>query len=142
MRVAITRIDPSLPLPSYATGGATGFDFYCRLDTGVLPGQIARIPANVIVAVPAGYTLLVALRSSTPLRRGLLIPHGVGIIDQDYRGPNDEIQIQVYNFSSAPVTVRRGDRIAQGLLLPAPHVTWEEVPPETNASRSGFGSTG
>lgn len=142
MQIPITQIDRSLPLPGYATEGATGFDLYCRVETVIPPGQIARIPANVIIAVPAGYTLIVALRSGVPSRSGLLMPNGVGIIDQDYCGPDDEIEIQVYNFTAHPVTVRRGDRVAQGLIFPAPRVSWAEGSPMRHQSRSGFGSTG
>lgn len=141
MRVRVTRIDPSLPLPYYATAGAAGFDLLARESVTVAPGELARIPGNVIVQVPDGYTLLVALRSGTPGRKGLLKPNGVGVIDQDYHGPADEIQIQVYNFWDENVTVERGERIAQGLLVPVTRVEWEEGD-AAGPSRSGFGSTG
>jgi dUTP pyrophosphatase len=142
VRVKIRRIDPSLPLPSYATEGATGFDFLSRLDITVDPGAIAHIPTNVVVSVPHGYLLVVALRSGTPRRKGLLSPHGVGVIDQDYRGPEDEIQVQVYNFSHAPVVVQRGERIAQGILIPVGIAAWDELESSDGESRGGFGSTG
>lgn len=141
MQVGITRIDPSLPLPSYESAGAAGFDLYCRLDVAIEPGTLARLPTNVIVAVPDGYFLMVALRSGTPRRKGLLSPHGVGIIDQDYRGPEDEVLVQVYNFGGETVHVSRGERIAQGLLAPIERCEWDERP-ATTASRGGFGSTG
>lgn len=141
MRVAITRVDPSLPLPRYATEGAAGFDFYCRETVEVAPGAIAAIPSNAIIAVPDGYVLVVALRSSTPSSQGLIIPNGVGIIDRDYCGPEDEIGILVYNIGRDPVTVERGERIAQGLLLPVGGVEWDEQP-TSGPSRGGFGSTG
>lgn len=141
MRVAITRIDPSLPLPRYTTEGAAGFDFYCRHTVKVAPGEIATIPGNVVISVPDGYVLIVALRSSTPRTRGLIIPNGVGVIDRDYRGPEDEIGIIVYNTRDSAVTVERGERIAQGLLMPVEQVEWDERPTES-PSRGGFGSTG
>lgn len=141
MRVAITRIDPSLPLPQYCTDGAAGFDFYCRERTSVEPGAMAAIPSNAIVSVPEGHVLVVALRSSTPRKWGLIIPNGVGIIDRDYCGPEDEIKIPVYNVRDTVVTVDRGERIAQGLILPLPHVEWDERPLDA-PSRGGFGSTG
>jgi dUTP pyrophosphatase len=86
LRVKIKRLDTSLPLPVYATGGSVGFDLICRENIEILPRQIALIPGNVIVQIPTGYFLLLTLRSSTPRRKNLLIPHGVGIIDQDYCG--------------------------------------------------------
>ena len=130
MHVKIKRIDKSLPLPRYETNGSVGFDLLCRESVEVFPQTVALIPANVIVETPPGYMLLVALRSSTPRKRGLLIPHGVGVIDQDYCGDGDEIQIQVYNFTNQPVLIERGDRIAQGIF--------EQMDQET---RGGFGST-
>jgi len=141
VRVRITRLDRSLPLPRYATDGAAGFDLYARHDVTVAPGAIALIPTNVIIAVPDGYTLLVALRSSTPRRKGLIKPNGVGIIDADYAGPADEIQLQVLNITDTPVHIARGERIGQGLIIPLLRADWEEAGP-AGRSRGGFGSTG
>lgn len=141
LEVTIKRIDISLPLPTYATAGSVGFDLLCREDTGIAPRTLGRIPANVIVQTPPGYMLLVTLRSSTPRRKGLLVPHGVGIIDQDYCGEGDEIMLQVYNFLDEAVTVQRGERIAQGMFVPIIQVNWNEVD-EVGKGRGGFGSTG
>ena len=142
MRVPITRIDPSLPLPHYATEGAAGFDFLCRVGVTVQPRSVARIPANVVVCVPPDYVLVVALRSGTPARKGLLFPGGIGVIDPDFCGPDDEIQIQVYNFTDQPVEVERGERIAQGILMPSVTCEWDETQTRSERSRGGFGSTG
>jgi dUTP pyrophosphatase len=106
------------------------------------PGELARVPANVVVCVPEGYVLVVTLRSGAPGRKGILHPGGIGVIDPDYCGPEDEIHIQVYNFTDEPVRVERGERIAQGLLMPALHCDWEETEPRSPTSRGGFGSTG
>ena len=139
--VAIKRIDTDLPLPAYATAGSVGFDLICREDREIQPRQIELIPGNVIVRIPAGFFLMLTLRSSTPRRKGLLIPNGVGIIDQDYCGEGDELQVQVFNFSEETAFVRRGERIAQGLFLPVMRVSWREVE-ELGQGRGGFGSTG
>ena len=141
LRVAIKRIDKGLPLPVYATAGSVGFDLLCRETVEILPRQIELIPANVIVRIPAGYFLMLTLRSSTPRRKGLLIPNGVGIIDQDYAGEGDELKVQVLNFGDEAVEVKRGERIAQGLFIPVVHVQWEEIE-EVGQGRGGFGSTG
>jgi len=141
LEVTIKRIDISLQLPTYATAGSVGFDLLCREDTRIAPRTLGRIPANVIVQTPPGYMLLVTLRSSTPRRKGLLVPHGVGIIDQDYCGEGDEIMLQVYNFLDEAVTVQRGERIAQGMFVPIMQVNWNEVD-EVGKGRGGFGSTG
>lgn len=141
LTVAIKRVDTDLPLPTYATGGSVGFDLLCRMDMEIAPGTIALIPGNVIVQIPSGYMLMIALRSSTPRRKGLLIPNGLGVIDQDYNGEDDEIMIQVYNFSNDVVHVKRSERIAQGLFIPVVQVAWNEVD-TVGKSRGGFGSTG
>ncbi len=141
LAVRIARVDPALPLPAYETPGAVGFDLLARLATTVAPGALARIPANVIVETPPGYMLLVAARSSLPGRRGLSVPHGIGVIDQDYCGADDEILVQVYNFTAEPVTVARGERIAQGVFVRVDRARWEEADFATQPSRGGFGST-
>jgi len=141
LHVAIKRIDTDLPLPTYATAGSVGFDLMCRKDTEIAPRTVELIPSNVIVRIPAGYMLMLTLRSSTPLRKGLLIPNGVGIIDQDYCGEGDELKVQVFNFREEAVTVARGERIAQGIFIPVMGVRWHEVD-EMGQGRGGFGSTG
>ena len=139
--VNVKRIDTDLPLPTYATAGSVGFDLLCREDTEIEPRTIELVPCNVIVRIPDGYMLLLSMRSSTPRRKGLLIPNGVGIIDQDYCGEGDELKVQVFNFREEAVTVKRGERIAQGIFIPVMRVTWTEVS-EVGQGRGGFGSTG
>lgn len=142
MQVSVTRIDRELPLPRYETAGAVAFDIFCRVDTVVAPKAIALIPGNVIVKVPPGHVLLLASRSSTPVKKGLLTPHGIGIIDHDFCGPNDELRVQLYNFTDAPVTVSRGERLAQVLVVPFERAEIVETAVEVAVSRGGFGSTG
>jgi dUTP pyrophosphatase len=141
MVVRIKRIDKTLPLPVYETEGSVGFDLLARESVSVQPGAIVLIPANVIVEVPQGYSLIVASRSSTPKRHGLTKPHGIGIIDQDYCGDQDEIRIQVMNFTTAPVEVERGTKIAQGLFVRVDRLEFEEHDSLRGESRGGFGST-
>ncbi len=141
IEVSIHRVDPALPLPTYATAGAVGFDLLCRVETTIAPGAIALLPSNVIVRTPPGYMLLVVPRSSTPRRLGLVAPHAVGIIDQDYCGPDDEILIQVQNIRQEPVTVPRGERIAQGIFVRIAVARWREMDRPEGPSRGGFGSS-
>jgi dUTP pyrophosphatase len=141
LNVNVKRIDPALPLPTYATTGSVGFDLICREDTEVAPSRLVRIPGNVIVETPPGYMLLLTMRSSTAKRKGLLIPNGVGVIDQDYCGEGDELMVSVYNFRDETVSVLRGERIAQGIFVPVARVTWNEVG-QVGYGRGGFGSTG
>ncbi len=141
MNIRLQRVDKSLALPSYATEGSVGFDFLARESVLIEPGKIELVPGNVILEVPEGYMLLVASRSSTPKKKGLTPPHGLGVIDRDYCGPQDEIKIQVYNFSNAPVTVERGEKIAQGIFVRVDTFAFEEVDTIRENSRGGFGST-
>jgi dUTP pyrophosphatase len=142
MRLKITRLDPTVPLPGYGTSEAAGFDLAASHDIVVQPGQIALVRTGLVIEVPPGYFLGIFARSSTPLKRGLLVANGVGVVDPDYSGPNDEIKIQMLNFTQADVRVQRGDRLAQGIVLPAPRVTWDEVDQIREVTRGGFGATG
>ena len=141
MKVTIKRLDKDLPLPMYETDGSVGFDLLCRESVTIAPQTVMLIPANVIIETPPGYMLMVTLRSSTPRKLGLLIPHGVGVIDLDYCGEGDEIQIQVYNFTDQPVTIERGDKIAQGIFVRVDIAEWSEVSEMGSETRGGFGST-
>ncbi len=142
MQVSIQRIDTTLPLPQYESEGAVGFDLITRETTVVEPGKIALVPSNVIVKVPEGHMLIITPRSSLPRKKGLVCPHSIGIIDQDYHGPEDELLVQVQNITEEPVTVERGERIAQGLFVRIDQAEWKEVEEHDAETRGGFGSTG
>ena len=142
MKVQIKRIDKDLALPKYETAGAVAFDMITRVETVVEAGKVALIPSNVIVKVPEGYMLCLASRSSTPVKRGLSTPHGFGLIDTDYHGPQDELRVQVYNFTDQNITVKRGDRIAQATFIKIEKFEFEEVEIIDAPTRGGFGTTG
>jgi dUTP pyrophosphatase len=142
MKVKIKRLDTSLPLPIYETEGSVGFDIIARESCEVPSKEIAMIPSNLIIEVPFGYMLVVASRSSTPLKKGLTPPHGFGIIDHDYCGPEDEIKVMVHNFSENSVKIERGEKIAQGVFVKIDKFEWEEIDKIEKTSRGGFGSTG
>lgn len=131
-----------MSLPSYGTSEAAGFDLAAAHDLVVAPRQIALVRTGLVIEVPSGYFLAIFARSSTPLKRGLIVSNGVGVIDPDYSGPNDEVMIQVMNVTDSDVSIHRGDRLAQGIILPAPRVAWEEVSEIREVTRGGFGSTG
>ena len=142
MRLRIKRLQPEISLPEPATGGAAGFDLAAAADIEIPARSIRLVGTGLVIAVPDGHFLGIFARSSTPLKRGLMVANGVGIIDSDYCGPDDEIKIQVLNITDAPVKVARGDRLAQGIVLPCPRVEWDEVVDISQPSRGGFGSTG
>jgi len=140
--VRIRRLDPSVALPSYATAGSAAFDLAASETVVLAPGEVRLVPTGLVIEVPAGMFLGVFARSSTPLKKGLMVANGVGVVDSDYCGPTDEIKIPTINITKAPVEVARGDRIAQGILLPSPQIAWEEVDELAASSRGGFGGTG
>ncbi|MDP2677082.1 MAG: dUTP diphosphatase [bacterium] len=142
MNVRIKRIDKSMPLPEYQTQGAAAFDVYSRIDTTIEPQSLGYIPTNLIIESPEDHVLILASRSSSP-KKGLLIPHGMGVIDSDYCGDTDEILFQVLNYTNSPVVIKRGDRIGQGMFVKLSRArSWDEQESMDKKSRGGFGSTG
>ena len=142
MRLKIRRLDPTVSLPCYATDEAAGFDLSASHDVTIAPGEVALVRTGLVIEVPTGHFLAIFARSSTPLKRGLTVANGVGVVDPDYSGPNDEVMILVRNFTARAVQIERGDRLAQGIILPAPRVSWQEVSDLREITRGGFGSTG
>jgi dUTP pyrophosphatase len=142
MQLTFSRLSPDVPVPVYGTAGSAAFDLAAAADVEVPPHGIALVPTGLVVQVPAGYFLAIIARSSTPLKRGLMVANGVGVIDSDYCGPADEVKVQVINVTETLVRVAAGDRIAQAMLLAAPRLALIEQPISAGASRGGFGSTG
>ena len=141
MDVKIIRVDKTLPLPEYHTTGAVAFDLYSRVDAELEPNEIKLLPSNFIIEVPEGHALIIAARSST-YKKGLRLTNSIGVIDQDYHGPNDEIHLAIYNYTDEKVLIPKGERIAQGLIIPVTKANWQEVDVIKETSRGGFGSTG
>jgi dUTP pyrophosphatase len=142
MRLKIRRLDSTVSLPTYGTDESAGFDLAAAHDVIIAPGKIALVRTGLVIEVPTGHCLAIFARSSTPLKRGLVVANGVGIIDPDYNGPDDEVMIQVLNITNVDVQVQRGDRLAQGIILAAPRVSWQEVAEIREVTRGGFGATG
>jgi dUTP pyrophosphatase len=142
MRLKIKRLDSTIPLPAYGTDEAAGFDLASAHDMTIGAREIALVRTGLVIEVPSGHCLAIFARSSTPLKRGLIVANGVGIVDPDYNGPADEVMVQVLNVTDSPVAIRRGDRLAQGIILSAPRVRWLEVTGLGMVTRGGFGATG
>jgi dUTP pyrophosphatase len=142
IRARIRRLSTTVHLPKYESDEAAGFDLSAAQDITVPPGQVRLVPTGLVVEVPRGMFMSIFARSSTPLKRGLMVANGVGIIDPDYCGPDDEVKIQVLNFTEEPVEIKAGDRIAQGIFLPVTRVEWQEADDLRPRSRGGFGATG
>lgn len=142
MKIKIKRVDATLPLPNYQTSGSVGFDIYSRLPDIIKPNETKLLPANLIIETPPGYMLMISARSSLAKKKGLKLGNGIGIIDQDYCGPEDEIHLLVHNYSMNDVQIERGERLAQGIFVRIDRANWEEVETVTEKNRGGFGSTG
>jgi dUTP pyrophosphatase len=142
MRIRVKRLVPGLPLPQYHSAAAAAFDLFARESVAVPPGEVRLVPTGLVMEVPEGHALLVVARSSLPIRKHLMVANGVGVVDADYRGPADEIHVEVYNFSTDVARIDRGERLAQGLIVQVAHADWEEVTDSSAPSRGGFGSTG
>jgi len=140
--VRIHRLSATATVPAYQTAGSAGFDLASSVEMVVEPGAVALVPTGLVIEVPDAHFLGIFARSSTPLKRGLMVANGVGIVDSDYCGPTDEIKIEVFNFTPRPVTVRPGDRLAQGIIMPFVRAEWQESSGPSRAARGGFGATG
>ena len=142
MRLRIRRLHPHVTLPQYGTAGAAAFDLALSEDVTIAPGEVRLVPTGLVIEVPEGMFLAVFARSSTPLKKGLMVANGVGVVDSDFCGPTDELKVPILNITSQPVRLVAGDRIAQGIILPSPRVEWDEVTELRSDSRGGFGATG
>lgn len=141
--VPIVRLDPELPVPSYAHAGDAGADLLARDDVVLAAGGgRALVPTGVAIAVPPGYAGFVQPRSGLALKHGITTLNTPGLIDSGYRG-----ELKVILVNTDPTTdyeVKRGDRIAQLVIQRVEHCDFhvvDELPPATRAS-GGFGSTG
>jgi dUTP pyrophosphatase len=105
------------------------------------PGERRLVPTGLRIALPPGYEAQIRPRSGLALRFGIGMVNSVGTIDSDYRGP---LQVLLINFGHEPVTLARGDRIAQLVVAPVVRATWDEVEtlPHSSRGEGGFGSTG
>ena len=141
MRIKIKRFDKSLPLPVHKTIGSAAVDLCSRIDIEIKPKEIAYIPMNVAVEIPKGYFIMLSTRSSTH-KMGLMSINGVGVMDQDYCGDNDEYHFAAYNFTDKIVKVEKGTRLVQLVLIKYEKFEVEEVARMKNSDRGGFGTTG
>lgn len=142
LEIAVKRLDPDLPLPSYAHPGDAGADLVTTVDLDLAPGERALVPTGLAIALPDGYVALVHPRSGLAARHGLSIVNTPGTIDAGYRG---EIKVLLINHDPVePISLRRGDRVAQLVVQRferASFVAVEDLP-ESVRGDGGYGSTG
>jgi dUTP pyrophosphatase len=139
--INVKRFDPTLPLPQYHSSLAAGFDFYAREDTTIPSHQTVLVPANLALQIPPDFWLLIAARSSLQ-KRGLQLINGVGVIDADYCGNDDEISLILHNFTAQNTHIKKGERLAQGILMPLYRAEFTPVDHLDTPNRGGFGTTG
>ncbi|MCX6715264.1 MAG: dUTP diphosphatase [Candidatus Uhrbacteria bacterium] len=140
--VDIFLCHPDGILPEYKTPGSCAFDLSTIENATIAPGEIVRLRTGLVICTPQNHVLVVAARSSLPKKFGLTVVQGIGIVDEDYCGPNDEILLQLINFTNTPVTVTKGDRLAQGMIMPIIKASFNVVEMLEKPDRGGFGSTG
>ncbi len=142
VEVLIQRLDPELPVPSYAHPGDAGADLHAAEDAELLPGERAVIRTGVAIALPDGYVALVHPRSGLAARHGVTLVNAPGTVDAGYRG---EIKVTMINTDAKEsFRLRRGDRLAQLVFQRVERAAFREVEslPASPRGAGGHGSTG
>jgi dUTP pyrophosphatase len=142
VKVLITRLDDSIPLPRYARGGDAGADICTRVDVTLSPGERALVPTGISIALPDGYAAFVHPRSGLAIKHGVSMVNTPGTIDAAFRG---ELQMILINHDlRESISFKRGDRIAQLVIQKVERADFIEVEslPGTERGEGGFGSTG
>ena len=142
MELPFRKLGPDARLPSYAHPGDAGLDLASAVDAEIAPGERAMIPTGVAVAIPEGHAGLVLPRSGLASREGLTLANSPGLIDAGYRG---EVTCAVVTLDrERPVSIKRGDRIAQLVVIPVRAVRprWADELPPSERGEAGFGSSG
>lgn len=150
MKLKIKKLHPDAVIPKYQTAGASGFDLHALEDITIAYGQTVLVKTGLSVAVEPGYELQVRPRSGLSLKTGLRVANAPGTVDADYRGEvcvimtNTRNAIQAGTGFPAPEVIKKGDRIAQGVICPVLQVEFVEVEDldETDRGAGGYGSTG
>jgi len=140
--VLIRRLDPGMPLPSYARPGDAGADLASAQNVELGPGERALVGTGLAIALPAGYAAFVLPRSGLAARYGVTLVNAPGTVDAGYRG---EIKVTLLNTDAEnPVSFKRGDRIAQLVVQRVERAVFHEaaVLPGSARGDGGFGSTG
>ncbi|ASY23743.1 MAG: hypothetical protein RL237_324 [Actinomycetota bacterium] len=141
-KILIKRLDPTVPLPSYAKAGDAGADLATRIDFTINPGERMLVPTGISIALPNGYVALVHPRSGLAIKHGISMVNTPGTVDAGYRG---ELQVILINHDlTQPVSFKKGDRIAQLVIQKVERADFVEVSdlPGSDRSSGGFGSTG
>jgi len=132
-----------LPLPEHASPGSAGSDLRAAIDGELVlsPGERLAVPTGLVLEIPPGWEGQVRPRSGLALRHGVTLANAPGTIDSDYRG---EVKVLLVHLGQEPLTIRRGDRVAQLVVARVERVEWDEAETlgESGRGEGGFGSTG
>ncbi|MFH1381132.1 MAG: dUTP diphosphatase [Candidatus Omnitrophota bacterium] len=145
IKIAIKRKTSAkdLPLPAYATPGASGMDLYADVDGEVVlqPGEIKLISCGIYLSISEGFEAQIRPRSGLALKHGITLVNTPGTIDSDYRGL---VSLIVTNLGKLSFTIKRGQRLAQLVVKEVIKAELEEVDEldETVRASGGFGHTG
>lgn len=144
IRIRILRVGgrgEPLPLPRHMTPGSAGVDLCADVEVTLAPGQRALVPTGLLLEIPPGYEGQVRPRSGLALRHGVTVLNAPGTIDSDYRG---EVSALLIHHGDEPITLRRGERVAQLVIAKVERVEWEEAETlsETTRGAGGFGHSG
>jgi dUTP pyrophosphatase len=140
--VLIQRLDPELPIPAYSHPGDAGADLVATSDVTLKPGERALVGTGIAIALQDGYAAFVHPRSGLAAKHGVSLVNAPGTVDAGYRG---EIKVCLINHdTSAEVTLKRGDRIAQLIIQRVEKARFVEVEtlPGSARGEGGHGSTG
>ena len=138
MKVKI-KLSKDAQMPTYGSEGAAGLDLYTTEDVTLQPNERKLIKTGVSLEIPEGHFCYVMGRSGNTIKKGLHV--ALGLVDEDYRG---EIGVMAFNQSNEPIEFKKGDRVAQMVIMPYPKVEFVEVNElsDTERGTGGYGSTG
>jgi dUTP pyrophosphatase len=133
-----------VPTPEYGTPLSAGFDLAPADDVALWPGDTGLYPTGLIIQAPVGHMLMIVPRSSTWRKWGVCLANTVGIVDEDFCGPEDELQLYLYRPAkmASPVKIPAGTRLAQGIFVPITRGVFVQQDEPIAKTRGGWGSTG
>lgn len=150
MKTYFIKLRADAIIPTFAEEKAACVDLYIPKDLNIkiYPHTVCLIPTGVVALPPKNYHWILCLRSSTPFKNpGIVLANGIGVIDESYSGPEDEIKIAILSKANDVVEFEGGQRIAQMFLRKnikpqIEEMTLEKLKEIKTFSRNGFGSTG
>lgn len=150
MKIRIKKLDPDAIIPKYQTKGASGFDLHALEDVMIAPGETKLVSTGLAFDVGPGYELQIRPRSGLSLKTYLRVVNSPGTVDSDFRGCISIIMCNTTPVTSQGdawtknITIKKGDRVAQGVICPVVQADIEEVEVLNDSQRGSgsFGSTG